>query len=156
MSKWSRWMWAYALGFTVLMAVYAVGISRMGCIEFTGSDVTIGCSNNLVGIDWFGLATWGFYAGITMVLGSALVWALRRRPTVTSFIVWGTVGLHWAGLHAWSYVPRPPEPIIFAILIGMGLLGLIGGVSMARQASSTQDSPKRQRLGRNAVGFRSA
>ena len=140
-SKWSWWLWWYLLAIA-LVALRTVLVLVEGCASVQGG-LGLGCGDGQIGIDWVFLPIdWGLTTFAASLIGSSVALALRRRPTVRSFIIWVSVGL--LGPTAIVYLlSGASNRYMFWVLGVTGLLGTAAGVARSREATSNEKQEAR-------------
>lgn len=134
-----QWFWAsaYLCVLLVVMALITLGVAQR-CPVF--EQGYFGCGDMSTSAPaWSYLFYFLVGASIVTAAGVGLTFALRRRPTRHSLIVWISVGVLGFGFVSNFFVSRPlATPLAVAIAVA-AVTATRAGVSLARPRKATPD-----------------
>lgn len=131
------WLRVYILLFVGAMAVSLIGIAQ-SCPVIDDGMLLQGCDHDRIATTaWGHFLNWMLISGAAVLVGTVIAVARRRRPSLRSFVVWGSAGmLELAIVAAWYISPGYLAIPLLALAACAVLAAVAAGVSLAAPMSS--------------------
>jgi len=141
----SWWLRVYLILVAVVCVATVLGIVQ-GCAQFEEYGLFLGCGDDIGGMSWSWHAIYWLVASVVVTgVGTITVLALGRRPTLGSFLAWGSAGILELALSA-SVEIRPRElkiPLQLLMLFTI-ILAIPAGVVLSIVDQGEDDATERE------------
>lgn len=135
------WVAAYTSLFLVAGALAWTGFAR-SCANLNDGYLIQGCGHDNIWTQGSShLLQFLMISGLVTVVGTAISLIRGRRPTTSSFVIWGTTGLLELAIPASWYTPiLLTEALLFVSALAV-VVALPAGVSVAKLRPALSNSP---------------